>query len=199
MAALAGGTGTPERSTYSRMSITLHWIIALLIVSNVILALLMDGLLDSADPSDRGVGRTIVGVHKSIGLTVLTLSLVRLAWRLTHGFPRLPEHMARWEVLLARGNHVAFYMMMILVPLAGWTMSSAGPSPLEYFGLFDWPKLPVARGSTLAEAAHDAHIILAFTTVGLVVLHVAGALKHHFLDRDEVLARMLPLIRRRQP
>ena len=199
MATLAGGAGTSERSTYSRVSIALHWVIALLIISNVILALLMDGLLDSADPSDKGLGRTIVGIHKSIGLTVLMLSLVRLAWRLKHGFPRLPEHMARWEVLLARGNHVVFYAMMILVPLAGWTMSSAGPRPLEYFGLFDWPKLPVARGSMLAETAHEAHIILAFTTVGLVVLHVAGALKHQFLDRDEILARMLPLVRRRQP
>ena len=95
--------------------------------------------------------------------------------------------------MFARATHLAFYVMMIAVPLAGWAMVSAGPRPLEWFGLFDWPKLPVDRAT--GEIAHDAHVILALSTVGLVLLHVAGALKHHFLDRDFVLARMLPLVR----
>lgn len=186
-----------SHSGYSKVAITLHWLIALMIIGNVIGALIFDPLLDSADPAQRAQGATLVGIHKSIGLTVLGLSLIRLFWRLTHGFPRLPEHMARWEIGLARANHVAFYFLMIAVPLAGYIMSSGGPYPISYFGLFEVPKLPV--GKPLGGFAHEAHEVLAFTTVGLAVLHVAGALKHHFLDRDDVLARMLPLVRPKQP
>lgn len=175
-----------SRSRYSSVAIALHWTIALLIVANVIGALVAEG-------ADKATAAAIMSLHKSNGLTILVLSLVRLAWRLAHGFPPFPPTTAAWDAFLARANHVVFYVMMIVVPLAGWTMASAGPRPLEWFGLFDWPKLPVDKAT--GEIAHDAHIILAFTTVGLVLLHVAGALKHHFLDKDDVLARMLPLVR----
>lgn len=197
MVTTAQDTGHRSRSGYSRVAITLHWLIALMIVGNVVGALIFDGLLDSGDPAERARGVMLVNIHKSVGLTVLVLSLFRLFWRLTHGFPRLPEHMARWEIALARGNHLAFYFAMIAVPLAGYIMVSAGPAPIAYFGLFDVPKLPV--GKELGGLAHEAHEILAFTTVGLLVLHIAGALKHHFLDRDDVLARMLPLVRPKAP
>ena len=197
MATIADDADRYSHSRYSKVAITLHWLIALMIIGNVIGALIFEGLLDSPDAAERARGVLIVNIHKSIGLTVLVLSLVRLAWRLKHGFPRLPEHMARWEIALARGNHLVFYFLMIAVPLAGYIMSSSGRYPIVYFGLFEVPKLPVGEG--LGDFAHEAHEILAFTTVGLLVLHVAGALKHHFLDRDDVLARMLPLVRPKRP
>lgn len=181
-------TSREGRSRYSSVAIALHWTIALLIVANVIGALV-------AESVDKPTAATIMSLHKSNGLTILVLSLVRLGWRLTHGFPPFPSSTPAWDAFLARANHVVFYVMMIAVPLAGWMMVSAGPRPLEWFGLFDWPKLPVDKST--GEIAHEAHIILALTTVGLVVLHVAGALKHHFVDRDDVLARMLPLVRAR--
>jgi len=187
--------GRYSHSGYSKVAITLHWLIALMIVANVIGALIFDGLLDSADPVERARGSMLVGIHKSTGLTILVLSLFRLFWRLTHGFPRLPEHMAKWEIALARANHLAFYFAMIAVPLAGYVMTSAGPYPLTWFGLFNVPKLPV--GKALGDLAHEAHEVLAFATMGLLALHVMGALKHHFLDRDDVLSRMLPFIRPR--
>ncbi|MEW9854581.1 cytochrome b [Novosphingobium sp. M1R2S20] len=177
-------------SSYSSIAIALHWIIAVLIIANVIGALAAEG-------ADRQTAGQIMSAHKSIGLTVLVLSLVRLGWRLAHGFPPLPASTPRWDAIVARTTHFAFYFFMIAVPLAGWTMVSAGPRPLEWFGLFGWPKLPVSEA--LAGFAHDAHVILAFSTVGLLVLHVAGALKHHLIDRDEVLSRMLPLVRRKTP
>lgn len=176
------------RSGYSRVAIALHWTIALLILGNVAGALI-------ADSADRATAGAIMAMHKSIGITVLVLSLVRLGWRLAHGFPPLPAHTPRWDAVAARANHIAFYVLMIAVPLAGWIMVSGGDRPLTWFGLFDIPKLPVSPGT--AKAANGAHELLAFTTVGLVVLHVAGALKHHLVDRDEVLSRMLPLVRRR--
>lgn len=180
--------GHVSRSGYSRVAIALHWTIAVLIIGNALGGILSEMVDDAAAAG-------IMSVHKSIGLTVLVLSLARLGWRLTHGFPRFPESTSRWDAVAARATHVAFYVLMIAVPLAGWIMVSGGARPLEWFGLFDWPKLPVSRAT--AGVAHDAHVLLAFTTVGLVVLHVAGALKHHFVDRDDVLARMLPLVRRR--
>lgn len=178
----------PGRSGYSSVAIALHWTIAALIIGNVAGALLADAL-------SREAATQIMSVHKSIGLTVLALSIVRLAWRLAHGFPRLPASTPAWDAVAARTTHVAFYALMIAVPLAGWAMVSAGPRPLEWFGLFDWPKLPV--GKAAGDLAHEAHVILAFSTVGILVLHVAGALKHHLIDRDDVLSRMLPLVRRR--
>lgn len=177
-----------SHSGYSRVAIALHWTIAVLILGNAIGGLLHEAFGPAAEAS-------IMAVHKSIGLTVLVLSLVRLAWRMAHGFPRFPDSTSRWDAIAARATHVAFYVLIIAVPLAGWMMVSAGPRPLEWFGLFPWPKLPVSEAT--AGTAHDAHVLLAFTTIGLVLLHVAGALKHHFVDRDDVLARMLPLVRRR--
>lgn len=174
-------------SGYSTVAITLHWTIAILIVGNIVGALL-------AEQVDRATAGAIMATHKSIGLTVLMLSLVRLLWRVTHPFPPFPDTTPRWDAVVARATHVAFYGLMIAVPLAGWVMVSGGSRPLDWFGLFAWPKLPVSEA--LAGRAHDAHGLLAFATLGLAVLHAAGALKHHFFDRDDVLARMLPIVRR---
>lgn len=174
-------------SGYSKVAIVLHWTIALLILGNIAGALV-------AEQVDDATARLIMATHKSIGLTVLMLSLVRLLWRLTHPFPSFPNATPKWDAVLARATHIAFYGLMIAVPLAGWVMVSGGTRPLEWFGLFPWPKLPVS--GAFADVAHDAHGILAFTTLALAALHVAGALKHHFVDRDDVLARMLPIVRR---
>ena len=176
-----------SRSGYSRVAIALHWIIALLILGNAAGAIL-------AEQVSKETAGAIMATHKSIGLTVLMLSLLRLAWRVTHGFPRLPDSTPSWDAILARVTHVAFYVLIIAVPLAGWAMVSAGSRPLTWFGLFPWPKLPVEKAT--ADWAHDWHVLLAFATLALAALHVLGALKHHFVDRDDVLARMLPLVRR---
>ena len=177
-----------SHSGYSRVAIALHWTIALLIIGNALGGILADRVGDAT-------AGAIMSVHKPTGLTILALSLFRLGWRVTHGFPRFPDSTPGWDAVAARATHVAFYFLMIAVPLAGWMMVSGGTRPLEYFGLFDVPKLPVSQAT--ADAAHDAHTLLAFTTIGLVALHAAGALKHHLVDRDDVLARMLPLVRRR--
>lgn len=102
------------------------------------------------------------------------------------------------ERLLAKATHVGFYAVMILVPLTGWLMVSASPLgfPTLFFGLFEWPHLPVATSAEISGAASEAHEVMAFIGAGLFVLHVGGALKHHFLDRDDVLARMLPFLRK---
>jgi cytochrome b561 len=185
MATIAPSHRSP--AGYTRVAITLHWVIAAMVAGN-----LAGGIL--ADNVDRATAGAILSVHKPLGITVLALSLVRLGWRLAHGFPRFPESTPAWDAVLSRATHVAFYRLMIAVPLAGWMTVSAGPRPLEWFGLFPIPKLPV--GEATADAAHGAHVRLAWLMLALIVIHVVGALKHHWVDRDDVLARMLPVVRR---
>lgn len=187
-----------ERSPYSRAAIVLHWLIALLIIGNLTGGLLMGNLLDSNDPAMKKLGFQVIQLHKSFGLTVLLLTLVRLGMRISAGFPPLPSHMTGLERALARLTHYGFYFLMLMIPITGWAMVSASPLgfPTSYFSLFDWPHLPIPTSKEGAGAASDAHEILAYAGIALIVLHVAGALKHHFFDRDDVLARMLPALRR---
>jgi cytochrome b561 len=179
---------------YSTVAMTFHWVIAALIIANVLLAWTFGSYLDSPDPASKALGGQLVGIHKSIGLTVLALSLFRLGWRLTHGFLPLPDRLPQWQKLLARFTHVGFYVLMIGVPLLGWALASADPRnfPLTWFGLFSVPKLPVEQSRALAEQLGGAHGAAATATLVLLALHVAGALKHLFVNRDGVAGRMIP-------
>lgn len=183
----AGGRGGDVAARYNRVAMTFHWAIAALIVVNVVI-----GLFGDAFPAElRG---SSMGYHKAAGITVLFLSLGRLAWRLMNPPPPFSSHLKRWERWLASATHHLFYVLMIGVPLAGWLYVSAAtkPRPLTFFGLFDIPFLPVARTEAGAGLFNEVHEVLAFVTIGLLLLHVAGALKHQFIDRDNELGRMVP-------
>lgn len=187
------------RSRYSHVAITLHWLIALLIIGNLAGGLAVGGFLDSPDPAMKRTGFAIIQLHKSIGLTVLLLSVLRLAWRLVNPAPPLPSHMTPLETLLARLSHWGFYALILLLPLSGWALISASEIryPTYFFGLFEVPFLPLAQGREAGHQLHEVHELLAFGMIALIGLHVLAALKHHYLDRDEVLARMAPWIRAR--
>ena len=189
---------TVRHSRYSSVAIGFHWVVGLLIIGNLIGGLLMGNLLDSADPAMKQLGFQVIQIHKSIGLTVLALSIARLGWRLTHPVPPLPDHMTTAERLLARGTHIGFYALMLLMPLSGWAMASTGKVqfPILWFGLFEVPHLPLDKA--LGGLFKESHELLGWVTIATLALHIAGALKHHFLDRDDVLARMLPLVRPRR-
>ncbi|CAN7661862.1 YceI family protein [Phenylobacterium sp. LjRoot225] len=188
------GPANVESTRYSTTAIVLHWLIAAGIVLQVALASRMEG------PPTPAVF-AVAQLHKSIGITLLLLSLARLAWRLIHPPARLPSAMPRWERELARLVHVGFYLVMIGLPLTGWIMVSASRFnlPTLLYGVVPWPDLPGL--STLAPAAKTAwrefgevgHGLLVKATYGLLALHVAGALKHQLFSRDEpVLARIAP-------
>ena len=168
---------------YSRGAIAFHWVIAALVLFNLWLGLFHDSL-----PREWKV----MPVHKSVGITILVLSIARLAWRLGHRPPHLPERMPRWEKLLAKTVHWLFYALLIVLPLTGWLFSSNPdrPRPFSWFFLFDLPLLPATPA--LAGAAHEAHEVLGLTMAALVLIHIAAALRHHFILRDRVLVRMLP-------
>lgn len=184
-----------ERSRYSTVAIALHWAVALLIVANLAIAFSFDGYLQSANPADKRTGFELIQTHKAIGLSVLALSLIRLAWRLTHPAPPLPAAMPGWQKLLAHLTQWGLYALMIGVPLLGWAMSSASPIqfPIGWFGLFEWPKLPIAPDKALADGLSELHESGGLLMAGLAVLHVLGALKHWLMDDDNVIQRMIPV------
>jgi cytochrome b561 len=172
---------------YTRTAMTFHWVIALLIAANVLLALTW-----SYYP-DAGV-RPAIDTHKSIGITVLGLAIMRVLWRLTHRPPALPIHHKRWEKFSAHAVHLFLYLVMFGLPLTGWIMDSAykdaASHPMYWFGLFEWPRLPnvMAMEPAAKLAVHDNfanfHENLALALYILVFAHIAGALKHQWIDRD---------------
>ncbi len=172
---------------YTRVAQTLHWIIAALIVLNIAAALV-------ANSEDDATATAIMTKHLAIGLTVLALSVVRLAWRLTHRPPPFAPTVKPWERALAHFVHWSFYAIIIGLPLLGLAAHSAfsGGKPVSYFGLFKIPAFPMAANRDNGEFWGELHGTVAWTAVGLLVVHVAGALKHHWFDRDGELWRMIP-------
>jgi len=175
---------------YSSVSVALHWLIAALLIAQIFVG----GAFSELPRNDPAKGERFA-LHLSLGVTILLLSLARLGWRLSHPAPPLPSHYKAWERVLARANHVLFYVVLIGMPLSGWIMTSGGPRPYpEVWGVVPWPKLPGAEAvETPAGYFHDWGPWIFW---GLLALHVAGALKHQLLDRDGTLWRMLPLVPR---
>lgn len=167
---------------YNAGARTFHWLIALLVLINIAIGLFHE-------PIEKTVN--LMPLHISIGLTVLLLSVARLVWRMTWTKPPYPAAMSPLEARLAGATHALFYVLMIGMPITGWLMVSAGNQPISYFGLFNWPKFGVTRDSFAAGFGHEAHEIGAWVFIALIVLHVAAALRHHFLLKDDVLKRML--------
>ena len=182
----AGSGAHLDLERYGAVAVTLHWSIATLIIVNWGLGYLAEWIEEA--------GANAVPLHKSIGLTVLALSLARLAWRLVHPAPALPASMGGWRRRAALATHFLFYVLIITLPLTGWLRTSAGKYPLTWFGLTDVPKFPVARETSAVAAT--AHELMAWAMLALLILHVAAALHHHFRLRDGILLRMLPARRR---
>ena len=167
----------------------LHWLMALAIIGNGIVGLVMDEM-------PRGMSKlNTFAIHKSIGLTVLALLVLRASWRL---FDRKPddEPMPRWQRLAAHATHGVLYLLMLAIPLSGWIYNSAHGYPLQWFKLFNLPALS-EKNDALSDFAGDAHEILFWVLVVVLVAHVGGALVHHWFERDNTLLRMLPFARLR--
>lgn len=178
------------RNRYSVVSLILHWLIALLVVTQIL-------LITAHDSTHGPISREFLILHKSVGLSILMLTLVRILWRVFNPAIPLPTAMPRWQKLLARASHVAFYVLLIALPLTGWAASSATGREIQWFGLFQWPLLPIGGGKPVANQLMDVHEWLVKGVYVVLALHIAGALKHQFLDRDNVLHRMIPIIPRR--
>jgi cytochrome b561 len=181
-----------ESADYTKTAKVLHWLIALVLV-------FMLALGWSFDLFPKGETRFfLIQLHKSIGITILLLVLVRVSWRLTHKVPPLPASMPQWEQKTARIWHVFLYAAIIGMPLSGWAMVSASPTniPTILYGIVPLPHLPILPDlDNRKEVAHilmNAHGFIATLLALLIVGHVAAALKHHFINHNDVLLRMLP-------
>ena len=179
-----------QPARYGTVAIVLHWLIAVLVLANIALGM----AFTNSPAAEQGIS-LLPPLHKSIGLTVLLLSVVRLGWRVTHAAP--PP--LRPFPFLARAVHWIFYILLIAVPLAGWALVSVSPRgiPTSYFGLFVWPHIgflhamPVVTRRQEISTFVATHNLLAFLALLLIVLHVVGAL-YHMVRRDGTMGRIWP-------
>jgi cytochrome b561 len=181
---------TPQREVllrYNNGAVALHWITAALVLAQVYIGFTFHGM-------DRGPERAeLFAWHKTIGATILLLALLRLAWRLMHKPPPFPESLPRWERIAAVWNHRAFYVLLIALPLTGLAAVSGGADAATT-GLVGGLRLPLIPGvsEAVGDLMGDTHAVLVRITIALLVLHVAAALKHQFVDRTRAEGRMPP-------
>ena len=184
----------PIRVRYSRVAMILHWALAILVIANVLIGWQAEDLRGP----DR---RALMSIHMPIGVSVLLLTLVLVAWRLIHKPPPPPDYLKNWERVLARTVHYGFYVVLIAMPLSGWLTASShdGSRPIDMFGLFQFPVFEPVRGmDDVHDGAEETHHFIAkVIAYVLIPLHVLGALKHQFLDGRDELGRMLPFRTRR--
>lgn len=181
------GTGSPR---YTGVAIALHWLIAAAILCTFLLGQYMTGL--ELSPAKL----KLYSYHKWIGITIFLLVLARIAWRLRHAPPAPPPGMPAWQHRAASAAHALLYALTLAIPLSGWLMSSASGFQVVYLGAIPIPDL-LARDKATAEQLRQLHEALNWLMAAVVVLHVAAALKHHVVDRDDVLRRMLPFLKPR--
>jgi cytochrome b561 len=172
---------------YTSTAIHLHWLIALLVIGLFGVGLYMTGLKLSPQKLQ------IYSWHKWAGVTVFLLALIRLGWRIGHKPPPDPTGIPRWQKIAAHGVHHLLYLLLIAIPLSGWLMSSAKGFQTVWFGVLPLPDL-LTKDKALGEQLQLLHQALNYSLAGLVLAHAGAALKHHFVDRDGVLARMLPFL-----
>lgn len=171
---------------YGAIAMLFHWVIVALIIVQFLLANKEHGM--PLGPAKIAV----LAQHKSIGITILLLAILRLIWRFFGAVPADPPRAPRWQIFLAHGTHYLLYALLFIIPLVGWLMSSARSFSVSWFGLVTLPDL-IGPNRSAYSFLHETHEFLANVLLYVAVIHALAALKHHFIDRDNVLRRMLPL------
>jgi cytochrome b561 len=186
-----------SKTRYTHVAIILHWLIATGIISLVGMGVAMIQF-----PLPLKISLAIYQLHKSVGITVLFLILLRVLWRLSHPAPPLPLQMNRRQQCVANLMHRLLYVLMLWIPLTGWFLLSVSTHnyPFRFFGTFWWPELPIFgllhRSASNQNIVRILHVYGGWIISAAVVLHVIAALRHWFVDHDDVLERMIPMLRR---
>lgn len=171
---------------YSGVAMVLHWLLAIGVIAQWRIA-------ESAEhAASREAAGEIMSKHFSLGVTLLILVLLRLAWRLVSPNPPLAAHLATWERWLAKITHTLFYVLLIAMPLAGWLAMSRYGEQVDVWGIFTMPRLPVAEDAENAKAIFEVHATSGLVLLIVTAIHILGTLKHTLIDRDGNLFRMLP-------
>lgn len=178
-----------EQPGYGRFAKLLHWLMAAMVIVLIGVGLYMTGL-DKTDPSKF----QLMGLHKSFGVIFMQLAIVRIIWSRIHRSPALPNVLAGWEKGLSKTITASLYLLMLAIPFSGYAMSNLFGHPVNLFGAIELPML-FEKNPELGGIAKQAHVILVYTLVAALIAHIAGALKHRYLDEPEadVLPRMLPV------
>ena len=176
--------------TYGALAKFLHWTIVILIIAQYV-------IIEAAEELPDGLEKlTMITRHKSIGILVLGLALVRIAWKLVNKGQPVPVQMPRPQRIAAAASHGLLYLLILAQPISGWMMSSAANYPVTFFGWFQLPAL-VGANEAMHEFYEEVHEFLFTALLVVTVVHVLAALYHHFLRKDDTLRRMLPFGRRR--
>jgi cytochrome b561 len=185
----SAATASSAEARYSTVAIVLHWLLGISIFAMFAIGIYMSDLPFSP------LRLKLYNYHKWAGITFLILSVLRLVWRLLNKPPALPkaivQAMPTWQTKVYHGTHYALYALFFAVPLIGWAYSSAAGFPIVLFGVLPLPDF-VAVDKEFAKQIKELHEISAFALMGLAVLHIGAALKHHFIDKDGLVSRMLP-------
>ncbi len=184
---VAVGASADDGGAYGKPAIALHWIIALLIFAGFGLGLYMTSISGLTPTKLK-----LYSYHKWIGVTVLFLAVLRVLWRLTHPAPARVPGMSAWQRKAASGAHILLYLLILAVPLTGYLLSVAVGTKVVYLGLWELP-MPFEKSAALKGFFLEAHHWLNWTMASIVVVHILAAIKHHLVDRDGTLRRMLPL------
>ena len=169
--------------TYAFGSKLFHWLVALIVLIMLSGSFFLGDLPETIKP-------TAIMIHKSLGLTVLCLMILRVCWIIHSGKPALPPTVPLWERYFSHIVQYSLYCFLFLMPLCGWVMSVAAAKPPSYFGLFKVPLPWITPNKPLAQWMFSAHQTIAWIIIALLCLHIAGALKHYFMDKDNVFQRM---------
>lgn len=183
-----------SQSDWGAVSKGLHWLIVLLVAGLVGIGWVMTDRLDAEGPTPAVF--ELFALHKSLGVTVFGLMVLRLGWRLANPTPKLPGHMLPWERAAAIATHWALYALLLGMPLSGYVINAAAKFPLHVFGLFEVPRL-IDASEEMGDIAGDMHGLAAWVLVALVAVHAGAALRHHFFKGDDILVRMIPFLRSR--
>lgn len=169
---------------YGSVAKFLHWLIAVLVLVLLALGFIMGSFKNDA------INDVLYMIHKSLGLSVLGLIIIRLLWRISNVRPSLSS-LPLWEQKSALINHLVLYLLLIVMPISGWIMSVAAGYPPVFFNLFEVP-LPIEKNKLIADTAGEIHEFLAWCIIAFVTIHILAAFKHYLWDKDQVMQRMLP-------
>lgn len=183
-----------SRVRFGVVSILNHWLTAVVVISALVLGLLLEnfpkGDEEAAVTTALLTRRDAIGIHEALGIAVLALVAFRILWRLINSMPQPANDARPWEILFARSIHVLLIAAMVIMPMSGWIMANSGGHPVQFLGLFTLPEL-VGKNHELHEVAEGIHGLTGNLMIALISIHALAALKHHFIDKDSTLQRML--------
>jgi len=176
---------TNQTHTYGAVAKCFHWLIVLL----VIITLIMGAFRHDIPHSIKG---TWMGIHKSLGMTILFLMILRLVWKWLNIAPDHPPTMRAWESFAASLVHFLFYVFLLLMPIVGFIGSNASKHGVHFWWWFSFPNFGIPHSTALSHLMWDCHTAFAWVILALIIVHVAAVCKHYFIDKDRVLQSMLP-------